>query len=253
MTTTMELRHAAARQRRQAVAARADRPRQRRSGEESTAAPRVASRVRDLVLRAAGDSGLLEFRGMATVYERAYEMWDFWGPYTEVVSAGAASETLARADLDVPLVLQHADLRRIARTTNGSLTLTETDDGLDVHAPQLDPADRDVDYIAPKLRSGLVDEMSFRFMITSGHWSPDYTEYRIEKFNIHRGDVAIVGYGANPYTAGSGLRSADPLELVRGLDDAAARAAHQVLAERLHPRSARDLITDEDVRPRVLH
>jgi phage head maturation protease len=60
-----------------------------------------------------------------------------------------------------------------------------------------------VAYIAPKLRSGLVDEMSFAFRIESGQWSPDYTEYRINRFDIHRGDVAIVGYGANPYTVGS--------------------------------------------------
>jgi hypothetical protein len=55
----------------------------------------------------------------------------------------------------------------------------------------------------PKLRSGLIDEMSFAFRIEAGVWSPDYTEYRIDKVDIHRGDVAIVGYGANPFTDGS--------------------------------------------------
>jgi hypothetical protein len=43
--------------------------------------------------------------------------------------------------------------------------------------------------------------MSFAFRIEAGQWSPDYTEYRISRYDIHRGDVAIVGYGANPYTA----------------------------------------------------
>jgi L-ascorbate metabolism protein UlaG (beta-lactamase superfamily) len=42
--------------------------------------------------------------------------------------------------------------------------------------------------------------MSFAFRIESGQWSPDYTEYRINRYDIHRGDVAIVGYGANPAT-----------------------------------------------------
>src|SRR4030095_7195825 len=107
-----------------------------------------------------GGDGALQFYGMASVYERGYEMYDFFGPYTEVVSAGAASDSLARADLDVPLVLQHQDLRRIARTTNGSLILSETDDRMHVHAPELDPTDLDVQYIVPKLRSGLIDEMS---------------------------------------------------------------------------------------------
>ena len=137
-------------------------------------------------------------------------MYDIFGPYTEIVSAGAASQTLARADLDVPLVLQHDQMRRIARTTNGTLLLSESSDGLHVEAPTLDMGDQDVAYIVPKLRAGLIDEMSFAFRIVRGQWSPDYSEYRIEEFDLHRGDVAIVGYGANPYTeAGTRQRGVD--------------------------------------------
>lgn len=146
-----------------------------------------------------GDGGLVEFDGLASATERGYEMYDWYGPYTEVIDAGAFDETLARSDLDVPLVLAHDQLRRIARTTLGTLDLAVTDEGLAV-AARLDPADLDVAYIVPKLRAGLVDEMSFAFRIESGQWSPDYMEYRITRVDIHRGDVAIVGYGANPYT-----------------------------------------------------
>ncbi|MEF3405285.1 HK97 family phage prohead protease [Agromyces sp. CCNWLW203] len=142
----------------------------------------------------------MHFTGLATAYERPYDMWDFFGPYTEVMAAGAGAVSLAQAGLDVPLVLQHDPLRRIARTTNGSLILAETDEGLEVNAPNLDLEDRDVAYIVPKIRAGLIDEMSFAFRIVRGQWSPDYTEFRIEEYDIHRGDVAIVGYGANPYT-----------------------------------------------------
>lgn len=193
------------------VTQRSHRPTQRRSSqEEGPNAGRVAFRA-DMQLRdGTTDSGLLHFTGYASTYEQPYEMYDFFGPYTEVVSAGAATDSLNRADLDVPLVLQHDSLRRIARTTNGSLTLSQDDHGLRVDAPSLDPADGDVAYIAPKLRAGLIDEMSFMFRITAGHWSPDYTEFRIAQFDIHRGDVAIVGYGANPSTSGA-LRSAPSL------------------------------------------
>lgn len=237
----------AARERSQAVNARADRPTQRRSSAEQGSPARVSARAKGIQLRAKDDGGKLEFRGLATVYERGYEMWDFFGPYTEIVSAGAGTETLRRADLDVPLVLQHQDLRRIARTTNGSLILKETDEGLDVHAPDLDPEDRDVQYIAPKLRADLIDEMSFKFRITSGVWSPDYTEYRIESFDIHRGDVAIVGYGANPHTAGAGLRAAgDVTEFIRSLDPKQARAALAELRSVL-PKTGHDLISSEEV------
>ena len=130
-------------------------------------------------------------------------MWDEFGPYTEVVSAGAATETLNRADLSCPLVLDHDSMRRIAMTDNGSLTISEDATGLLCDAPMLDPEDHDVCYIQPKMRAGLITEMSFRFRITSGIWSPDYTEFRIESFDLHRGDVSIVGYGANPYTSGT--------------------------------------------------
>lgn len=211
----------AAMERAQNVRARADRPSQRRSAPEHGA--RAVMRAHALITleRAkksdaptdvpADDAGAdaLRFHGVATAYERAYEMWDMFGPYSEVVTAGAGEESLNRSDLDVPLVLGHDQLRRIARTLNGTLTLEETDAGLVVDAPVLDESDVDVAYIAPKLRAGLIDEMSFAFRIVQGTWSPDYSEYRINRYDIHRGDVAIVGYGANPATS-AGMRAAGP-------------------------------------------
>jgi len=189
-----------------ATRAPADRPSQRRSLEAAGSRALVRATIQGLELREKAGSNLLEFAGYASVTEHAYEMWDFYGPYTEVVSASAFDDTLARADLDVPLVIAHDQTRRIARTTNGTLLLSIDDTGLAVRA-DLDPADVDVAYIAPKLRAGLIDEMSFAFRIDSGQWSPDYTEFRINKVDIHRGDVAIVGWGANPATSGS-LRAA---------------------------------------------
>lgn len=186
---------------------RTDRPRDRRRSADgpSNWTPVMRARI-EIRAAAAGDG--MEFAGYASVTEAPYEMWDFFGPYTELVAQGAFAKTLAQPDLDVPLVLQHDSLRRIARTTNGTLQLSEDDQGL-LSVAQLDPADVDVAYIAPKMRAGLIDEMSFMFSITAGQWSPDYTEYRISSVDIHRGDVAIVGYGANPATAAE-MRSEAP-------------------------------------------
>ena len=195
----------AAAERASGTAQRGDRPRQRRAGADGGLATARGPLAGVHLERAAGDGGALVFTGHASVTERGYELWDWAGPYTEVVAATAFDETLGRSGLDVPLVLDHDSMRRIARTTNGSLRLAMDETGLAVEA-DLDPADADVSYIEPKLRSGLIDEMSFRFRIIRGQWSPDYTEYRIEEVDIHRGDVAIVGYGANPATDG-GLRS----------------------------------------------
>lgn len=246
---------AAGRERSQAVATRADRPSQRRCAPEQGARAWVGAPNARMQLREPDDgSGPLHFEGYATVYERGYEMWDWYGPYTEIVTAGAGAASLNRSDLDVPLVLQHAALRRIARTTNGTLELREDDEGLRTIAPSLDREDPDVAYIAPKLRAELIDEMSFMFRIVRGHWSPDYTEYRIDEYDIHRGDVAIVAYGANPHTAGAGLRSPEALDIVRALDDATARAALTVLRSRLEPVTGprptrgRDVVSLDDVR-----
>ena len=195
---SMNTRSAAAAARAAGVRQLADRPSQRRCAEHGSSF-RASFRTAVQLRAKGGDAAGLQFDGLASATEQGYEMWDFYGPYTEIVSAGAFADTLARADLDVPLVLGHDQLRRIARTTNGSLTMEESDDGLRVLA-ELDPADPDVTYIAPKLRAGLIDEMSFAFRITRGQWSPDYTEYRIQSADLHRGDVAIVGFGANPYT-----------------------------------------------------
>lgn len=195
----------AARARRDGVRAAADRPSQRRAGEDP--APRAFVRAAAAVeLRAATAGDGLTFEGMASVTGRAYEMWDMFGPYDEVVKVGAFEETLAQDGLDVPLVIGHDQIRRMARTTNGTLELSEVTDGettgLHVLAA-LDPADADVAYIAPKLRSGLIDEMSFAFRIDSGRWSEDFSTYTIAQADLSRGDVAIVGFGANPHTSGT--------------------------------------------------
>lgn len=201
------------------VRTRSDRPSQRRCAEVASSLPRVGVRSQiTLTDRAAGGVDTVDFVGVASAYERGYEMWDFFGPYTEIVTAGAAQD-LQMPGLDVPLVLEHESLRRIARTTNGSLDLSQDDSGLNVHAPALDMADADVSYIVPKMRSGLIDEMSFKFLITDGQWSPDYTEYRINGFRINRGDVAIVGYGASPHTS-AGVRSS----LIASVEERSRRA-----------------------------
>jgi HK97 family phage prohead protease len=206
--------HEAAERRAAGVAAPADRPSQRRSDKHGLTGV-TRARPAQMSLRAASEeSKLLSFTGYASTYEDPYEMYDMFGPYTEVVSRGAAAESLNRIDLDVPLVLDHDSMRRIASTTTGTLRLSEDEIGLLTEA-DLDPEDHDVAYIAPKMRAKLIHEMSFRFRIIRGMWSPDYTEYRIDAFDIHRGDVAIVGYGANPGTSSALRDDATPARMAR--------------------------------------
>lgn len=218
---TIEQLRSAAQARGEQAPNRTARPRERRADQAGQVSGRGAERMAPvscrstIQLRGLDDlGGPLVFDGFASVTGRAYEMWDMFGPYTEQIHVGAFAETLAQDGLDVPLVIDHVSSRRIARTGNSASPLMLSEvvagdrTGLHVLAPTLDRQDPDTAYIAPKLRSGLIDEMSFRFMITSGRWNEDWDEYHIYAVDIHRGDVSIVGYGANPHTAGSGLRSA---------------------------------------------
>lgn len=203
---------------------RASRPSQRRASEDgaTSGGAFVSARAR-LEVREAAAGDALAFEGMASVYEpadhgleghvcRGYRMWDMFGEYTEFVQLGSGTASLANPELDVPFVTDHRSMHRLARTGNASspLILTEINDGeapgLKVEAPTLQRANPFVAQIEHVVQTQLVDEMSFRFVITGGSWSDDWTEYRIHAYDIHRGDVSIVGYGANPHTAGSGFR-----------------------------------------------
>lgn len=200
MPTLMTLAEAAQARAAGGVRQLSHRPSQRRCAPEEDAARNVVRMPAQMSLRSTDDDPhRLDFHGIASATDREYEMWDMFGPYLEVIDQAAFDETLNRTDLDVPLVLSHDQLRRMARTTTGTLRLSMTEPGLTVDA-DLDPRDADVAYIAPKLDAHLIDEMSFAFRIENGLWSPDYSLFRITKVDLHRGDVAIVGWGANPYT-----------------------------------------------------
>lgn len=209
----------------------ADRPRERgaepgayqvnrAAGMIAAPTPSIRSTIR--IERAAAGSATpdaVRFEGFASVTGQAYQMYDWLGEYDEIVAPEAFDETLSREDLQVPLVLSHDSMRRIAQLGNAFSPLELSAEkggatqGLRSVAPTLQMSDPDTAYIVPKMELGLIDEMSFRFTIEQGRWSNDFTTFTIQRVNIHRGDVAIVGYGANPLTTGSGLREpSSPLD-----------------------------------------
>ena len=51
-----------------------------------------------------------------------------------------------------------------------------------------------------KIRSGLLDQMSFAFKVTRQAWSEDYTQRSIKEVSLDRGDVSVVNFGASPTT-----------------------------------------------------
>lgn len=257
--------------------ARADRPQQRRSDVTHAGKPAATFRT-ECRLYTGGDlappPGMtptgggwtgnddgsfgiddLFFIGLASSTNSNYTMYDQSGPYEEMVAPGAFRASLDLGDqLDVPLVIEHESIRRIARTTipagqPGHLQLAENNVGLVCRA-QLDPNDLDVQYILPKIRSGLLNEMSFRFEITSGEWSPDFSQYVIHSANLQRGDVSLVGFGANPNTFAGLSDRAAPEKLLLPMNE---KAERNLLAQLLNkyspaPTPRTFLVRDDDLR-----
>lgn len=170
-----------------------------------------------------------QLSGVASATEQPYEMYDFFGPYSEVMDAGAFDDTLSR-DPDVAFLLNHRGLtmaRSLARKgEEPTLVLSADERGLVTEA-YVNPARSDVKDMLTAIEDGNITEMSFAFMIVRGIWSPDYIEFRIKEVDIHRGDVSAVNYGANPYTS-IGARSGEVFEDFLRLP----RSAQIVAAER---------------------
>jgi ATP-dependent protease ClpP protease subunit/phage head maturation protease len=168
--------------------------------------------------------------GYATVYERAYEMWDWAGPYNEIVSVGAGDATVA-ASPDVVFLVNHRGLAMARTAQAATLELWSDSTGMGDRA-WLNPTRHDVADLVSGIDDRVITEQSFAFVIVSGQWSPDYTEYRINEFDVNRGDVSAVNYGANPYTDISS-RAREIFDDLDHLPAAATRAAYEMLSRRL--------------------
>lgn len=169
----------------------------------------------------------VRLEGYASMVERAYEMWDLFGEYREVISRSAFEQTLS-TNPDVAFLCNHKGVT-MARTTNGTLELSSDPMGLRSVA-YLNPERQDVRDLVAAIRDGDITEMSFAFMIDDGEWNDEYTEFRINSVNLDRGDVSAVNYGANPYTS-IAARSQEILAALDRLPAGAQRAAAQRLAE----------------------
>lgn len=221
----------------QALCAEAAKTRAESAGSTSMALPRdrpespelrFASALRAKKVNRDGNDWY-EVEGYASVFERGYEMWDMFGPYTEIVSAGAADKTL-EANPEVVFRFNHMGTP-MAGTRNNRLELWGDDTGLGQRA-WLNPKRSDVQLLVQAIEDDDVREQSFMFRITSGRWSPDYMEYRIDEVDLDRGDVGPVTYGANPHTS-IAARSGEFLASIPQLPLLAAREAYERLGERL--------------------
>jgi len=172
-------------------------------------------------LREVGGGQLL-LTGYASVFNSPYDVYG--GPpmgWRETVDPKAFDTTLS-ARADAHLLINHTGMP-LARTKSGTLKLSTDSTGLHVEAG-LDPADPDVTRLVPKMRRRDMDEMSFGFRVKEDEWNEDYTERRLLEVSLHKGDVSVVNFGANPATSAQLNSASEALELLAALDPEAAMA-----------------------------
>lgn len=180
---------------------------------------------------AEGDDNTLVIKGYASTFQ-PYEMHG--GPsngygWIEQIARGAFERTL-KENPDLHLLINHEGLP-LARTKSGNLFLSVDDHGLHVVA-HLDRSDPDVQRLEPKMRRKDMDEMSFAFRVKSQTWesTPEFKDdpealRTITEVSLHKGDVSVVNWGANPTTSVSidralrALAECDPRELVEARSD----------------------------------
>lgn len=151
----------------------------------------------------AEDDGSVIVEGYAAVFDQPTNIGDV---FVEVVARGAFRNALQRRD-DVEFLINHGGLP-LARSTAGNLTMAEDDHGLKIRA-ELDPTDPDVQRIVPKMRAGMLSEMSFAFQATGQRWDTPAEGLDVRTItDVTLYDVSIVNRGAYPTTS-IALRSRD--------------------------------------------
>ena len=218
--------------------------------------------VEGVEVRASDDaaSTLVDFYGHASVTGKGYDLYG--GPdkggWTEFVDKGSFKKTLSEKP-DVAFLLNHTGLT-LARTKAGTLTLAEDSVGLEAKA-QLDTRVSVVNDMVILMEAKNLDEMSFAFRVMKQRWldvdgeevpwwDMAGVERHITEVSLHKGDVSVVNYGANPFTdakmrsLAEGARSL--LEGREAFDEVDVRAAIDAFSEKLPARDdASDLLAAE--------
>ena len=180
--------------------------------------------VQDVEARQA-DDGTMRLRGYAAVFNDSSVPL----PFKENIAPGAFRKTLSETP-DVRLLINHEGLP-LARTKNGTLTLTEDDRGLFMDAIIADTTEgRDLYKLVER---GDVDQMSFAFRVIRQKWSEDRSTRTLTEVSLADGDVSVVTYPAYPTTtveAREALRNAmDALKEGRALDGESTLVINSIL------------------------
>lgn len=145
------------------------------------------------IIRASDRTGEVVFRGRPWVYG---QMSDDLGGWNEIIEPGAATRTLAGKP-DVRMLINHDANLLLARTTSGTLDLSEDDEGGIAEARLADVSyARD---LATLIERGDSTQMSFGFWVTADEWAGNL--HRVHGFDLDGGDVSSVTFPAYPQTS----------------------------------------------------
>lgn len=167
--------------------------------------PAFIAELRNVEVVLSGNTEDLIFTGTAVVYDASSEpLWTPRGSFRETILKGAFDEVLERSDVE--LLYNHNPDSVMARTSAGTLELTNTDEGLHVWA-RLDPSDPDAQRLESKMRRQNVTKMSFAFGMDEDRGAEDRW-YEDDDGGIHRDvvsasdlfDVSAVGRPAYTQT-----------------------------------------------------
>lgn len=125
---------------------------------------------------------------------------DDLGGFREMIAPGAFTRALEASDLNVALLWNHDPDTVMASTRNGTLELTQDKKGLRMWA-RVDMEDFDAQRVVGKIRSGLVDQMSFAFTIAEDgdEWDVrDGKPFRVVQDVDGLYDVSAVTWPAYP-------------------------------------------------------
>lgn len=171
----------------------------------------------------------VRFCGVASVTGVGYEMYDMFGPYTEVVAPTAFDLSLGNYP-DTVFLVNHTGMT-MSRTVSNDLLLTGTPEGLMVTA-WANYCRHDVHDFTLAVRNGHIDQMSFSAYLRNGEWNSNATIFTMTELDLNRGDVSAVNLGANPHTS-IAARSHQLLDEIDRLPVGMARVAVRALQARL--------------------
>ena len=137
--------------------------------------------------------------GVGATFGNLYEFRDRWGPYLEVMSRYAFSESLDLPDLQTSLCRGHQG-EGMATTRGGRYRLAVDDYGL-LFAAAVDPLEADAGELLRKLENkSTIGDTSVGAGPKgyAGEWDDEYMMFTILRWSLSRGEISIVRTGANP-------------------------------------------------------